>query len=174
MSNKFNNDLKPKKMSNKNKPLSMEQKIKLIEEYLNDPNTNGPIVQSTQYKGYKIGSMVAQLRSEINRELNKNVITPQVIKKLNKLGLLGKKIEASQEEKVQKLSEFCKNYSSIWLLRKNEKIAKYIEYAYGDQSNKINKELDRAQRYYSYLYSRFYRGKLSEEQKETLRQSKVR
>ena len=106
-----------RKTSNKilsKRKLSVEDKINLFEEFIN--KTNEKIIGTTVYKGYPIGRMLINMRYDIKK--NRDDYTEKQLERLEKLGLLEKRVETI-EEKVNRVIEFCKENSKIWEIYSN-------------------------------------------------------
>jgi len=92
------------------KGLSASEKVDLIEEYIK--TTGKEITGKTEYKGYPIGVKLIELRSMYANEKIK--LTPDVIDRLNRLGLLERKTEKISD-RINELEKYCTKNRQLWL-----------------------------------------------------------
>ena len=171
---KVNETVKKIEKLTRRKSLSIDEKIDLFEKYINE-NENG-IIQDTVYEGYPIGTMLAQMRRDIRKEINIQRYSPDQIKKLTEMGILEDKHESTIDEKVARLEAFCINNSELWLHSKNADtdIEKFYLADIDEQERKnIIEQLNLARKDYEYIYHRKIDGKLPDEYAERLRKAGV-
>ena len=82
--------------------------------------------------------------------------TNKIIEKIEKLT----RIRGTIDEKVQRLAEFCRNYSDLWNCKSKQDELRYIEH-FGDQDKEILKEkLQKAKDDYMYISRRLLARKI--------------
>lgn len=152
-----------------NEKVSFEEKISILEEfYKTGENLNG----KTVYKGYPIGKWAIQCRSWILG--CKIKFSEQQYERLEKIGVLERKIDCHLDEKIDRLINFKKKYPDISVnsvkipetnLRKYTKTEEEFE--------SLREEYKRIQEYYDYVKERKRQGKLTEEQFRKCKQGKI-
>lgn len=109
-------------MENKRKSLSLSKKLDLFEEFIKEQGNE--IEWGTEYKGYPIGIMLAQIRCKLNKVNAGEVNTKykdEEIERLRSLGLLEDKQE-NLDAKIERIGKFIAKYPVLWTNRR-----KFIE-----------------------------------------------
>jgi len=154
----------------KKKKISIEQKIEIFERF---KETGEELTGKTIYQGYPIGEWGISIRATINS--GNASYTPEIREKLNSLGVLERQIEATIDERIQFIVDWNNKYPKA-KLAKGKTIPEEILREYsnsGEEYNELLKEYQKANRYFTYVIDRYYRGKLTKEQKETVRNSNI-
>lgn len=158
-----NDNKKPKK---NNAIVTLDEKIKIFEEYL---QTGEKIVGNTIYKGYPIGNWAIQLRKRVNDfykgRTPKSRFKDEQLRKLKDLGLLQRQIDSTIDEKIYYLAQWRKRYPDVKMTGTNppeDEIRKYAK-SESDFEKKVE-EYIRMQSYYIYIANRKNKGKLTPDQ----------
>ena len=160
------------------KSLTIEEKVNLFEEYLNDENTDDIIISDTIYEGYPIGMYLISIRSELNNEEKAKKYSKEIVKKLENLGLLEDRNESTIDEKIDRLIQFVQNNPELWKLNKGRNIERTIDKFLGENTDKekrkeLIKQLELANKDYEYIRTRKSQGKLAEEDIKRLKDAGV-
>ena len=160
------------------KSLTIEEKVNLFEEYLNDENTEDIIISDTIYEGYPIGIYLISIRSELNNEEKAKKYSNEIVEKLENLGLLEDRNESTIDEKIDRLIQFVQNNSELWELNKGRNTGRTVDKFLGKNQDKekrkeLLKQLELANKDYEYIRRRKSQGKLAEEDIERLKDAGV-
>ncbi len=144
--------------------VTLEEKIQILERF---HQTGEKVSSKTIFEGHPIGSWAIQIRSSINNTSDKKRpinISKEQLSRLEAIGLLERKFDSTIDEKIDALVTWMKKYPKLKMAPPvSQEIL--MKYAKDDASyNKLLVEYEKMQRYYSYVVSRKYHGKLSDEQ----------
>ena len=154
----------------KKKKISIEQKIEIFERF---KETGEELTGKTVFEGYPIGEWGISIRATINS--GNATYTAEIREKLDSLGVLERQIEATIDERIQFIVDWNNKYPKA-KLAKGKTIPEEILREYsnsGEEYNELLKEYQKANRYFTYVIDRYYRGKLTEEQKQIVRNSNI-
>lgn len=147
--------------------MNLKERIDLILECLE--KTGGPIIQSTEYKGYSVGLMLAGIKTNLNRE--KAAYPEEQLARLREKGLLEPKIE-KLTDKAERVAEYVTKNPRLW--HSDVAFKKYIDTIEDEEKRAEEiKAYQDAKEAYTYLRRRKTEGKLDEETSEILRQAGV-
>ncbi len=158
------------------KGISLEEKIQIFEKF---SQTGEELVGNTIFEGYPIGFWAIQIRCELKRVNNgkdeKRVIYPteEQLERLEKLGILERKIDSNIDEKIDSLIEWIKKYPKATI---TPIISKDVlrEYAKNEENiRELEKEYEKNRKYYDYIRGRKCKGALTEEQIEKCKEGNV-
>ena len=164
-------------LSRKNR-LTIEEKVNLFEEYLNDENTGDTIITDTIYEGYPIGMYLISIRSELNDKEKAKKYSKEILEKLENLALLDDRIESTIDEKIDRLIQFVQDNSELWELDNGRKTEISVDKFLGEKQDKekrkeLIKQLELANKDYDYIRTRKSKGKLAKEDIERLKDAGV-
>ena len=149
-----------------NTKVTLEEKIELFEEFA---KIGEKLDVNTVFKGYPIGQWATQIRSAIKikntgKEVKKINPTEEQLERLENLGVLEKRFDATIDEKIDAIIEFRKKYPQITIVpsETKEDLKTYCENE--DEYKQLQEEYDRLQNYYAYIRARKSKGKLNEDQ----------
>lgn len=168
--------------------ITLEEKIKLIKEYITEGGNPADIKTKTTFKGYPIGQwaqVIRYLANKLNRGQYKpatGYYTAQQLEEMRRLGILSRRIEATLDEKIDMLTQWYKEYPTIHVEYNNihaeisEKIAKQLQKVAtetGMDLANLEEEYRKMQRYKQYVINRNSRNKLTEEQQKRCREANL-
>lgn len=150
--------------------ISTEEKLQILEQFY---NTEKEIYSDSTFNGYPIGKWQVQLRSQFKKNGVEN-LTQEQLTIAKKLRLLERAIDSTTDEKIQSIIEWKNKYPKLSINRGLE-IAEYFhEIAQDEEEYKsLMEEYAKIQNYYRYINSRNSGGKLSEKQKNELKEAGV-
>ena len=148
----------------------VEEKVKLI---IKCAKTGEEITRKTIYQGKTIGVWLIQYRNQINKgKLN---ISADLLKQLEELGLLDRKIDSNIEEKIQEIIEWNKEYPFARVTNLSCNMQELRRYTNSDKEyEKLLEKYERMQGHYVYIRSRKSQGKLTPEQEKRCREGNIR
>ena len=157
------------------KSYSLEDKIRIIEEF---KKNGGEIKGTTTYQDCPIGQWDIMIRYQVKKYQNgeKSNINPtdEQLKKLERIGVLESQIEATIDEKIERMAEWVKKYPRARLVNLKNVETTLKEYSSNDDEyEKILEKYKKMQGYYDYARQRKCRGKLTDEQMKALKEANI-
>ncbi len=170
-------ELKQHNENAKQNKISLEEKIQILEKF---SKTEEKLISTTIFEGYPVGKWSIQIRSLIKRQKegkDKRVrikITEEQLERLDALGMLDRKIEATIDEKIELLIEWMSKYPQAEI-RQNIPEDILRNYATTEEEYlSIVTQYQNMQKYYEYIRQRKSYGKLTEEQISKCKEGNVR
>ena len=145
---------------------SLDEKIQILEAYPYLEELKG----NTMFNGYPIGQWAISIRSAINN--GKLKLTPEQRKRLDRLGILERKIDSTIDEKINALVEWRKQYPKAKFGIDSRDILNTYATTEKDQQA-ILQEYEKMLSYYKYVIERKSKGKLTEMQIKKCKEGNV-
>ena len=146
----------------------LEEKLELI---IKCAKTGEEITLQTIYQGKPVGRWLIQYRNQINA--GKLKPSNEILKKLNELGLLEKKIDSKIGEKIQELIDWNKQYPFAQVTNLSGNMLR--RYANSEeQYQELLKKYERMQSHYTYIRTRKSQGKLNPKLEKMCREGNIR
>ena len=150
------------KENQKNK-LKLDDKIEIFERFF---QTGQTLTGKTFFEGYPIGQWAVQIRNNIRRiekgKASGNLPAEEQLEKLDRLGILQRKIGPSIDEKIQAMEEWMKKYPLAKICLTKLSFDVIEQYAKSEEELKVLKEeYKKMMKYYEYARVRNVYGKLT-------------
>ena len=165
----------------KRRKISLEEKIETFERYFEEGNDE--IDGLTVFEGKPIGQWAIDIRSDIKNGYNTVRPTEEQLEKLKGFGILERKIDTTIDEKIDRVIDWYKRYPDITIETKktDTKIGKKIIHKLMEKSKnegigyeELEQEYLKMQNYLEYIKQRYYKGKLTENQREKCKEGNLR
>jgi len=152
--------------------VTLEEKIEIFDRFFEEGNEE--IDGQTVFEGYPIGHWAISIRSYLNTGRDSINPTEEQLKKIQELGILDSKIDSTIDEKIDAIIEWNEKYPKARVSSRDrrETIREYVNS--DEEYQNLLEELDRIERYYSYVKVRYSKEKLSDEQIDKLRNGEAR
>ena len=156
--------------------VTLDEKIEIFEKF---NETGEELTGDTVFEGYPVGYWAVQIRSQIkqkNEGTKKVTINPteKQLEKLDALGILERRIEATIDEKIGMLVEWMAKYPKAKI---STNIPEDVLRNYAtteEEYKRILEEYKKMQRYYDYVTYRQYGRKLTKEQISKCKEGNIR